>query len=122
MMPDEATVKKMSELLRLGAVMMSEACPICSLPLFKLRSGEVICPVHGRVQIVKSDEEIITVGTLAALDELEKFAVNTINRMRNELENGGLSMDLDSVRTLSMWLDILERVRRLKLIIERSRS
>lgn len=122
MMSDEVTVKKMSELLRLGAVMMSEACPICSLPLFKLRSGEVICPVHGKVQIVKSDEEIITVGTLTALDELEKFTVNTINKIRNELENGSLSMDLDSVRTLSIWLDILERVRRLKLIIERSRK
>lgn len=119
---DNAAVKKMSELLKLGAIMLSEACPICSLPLFKLRSGEVVCPTHGRVQIVKTDEEVINVGTLTALDELEKLAVNTINRLRAGFENGSIEMDLESIRTLGLWLDILERVRRLKLLIERSKK
>lgn len=111
----------MSELLRAGAVMLSESCPICSLPLFKLKSGEVICPTHGRVQIVKSDEEILSITTTASLDELERVAVSAINKLRRELEEENPDKsDLDIVKTLSAWLDVLERVRKLKIIIKHS--
>ncbi|MEM1982605.1 MAG: Sjogren's syndrome/scleroderma autoantigen 1 family protein [Sulfolobales archaeon] len=118
---EDLSVKKMSELLRAGAVMLSESCPICSLPLFKLKSGEVICPTHGRVQIVKSDEEILSITTTASLDELERVAVSAINKLRRELEEENPDKsDLDIVKTLSAWLDVLERVRKLKIIIKHS--
>ena len=37
-------VKKMAELLKLGAIMLPQKCPVknCNLPLFKLRSGEIV--------------------------------------------------------------------------------
>lgn len=118
---DDASIKKMSDLLRTGAVMLSESCPICSLPLFKLKSGEVICPTHGRVQIVKSDEEILSITTIASLDELERIAVSIINKLRKDLEDGDSNAnDSNIVRVLSAWLDILERVRRLKILIKHS--
>ncbi len=111
----------MSELLRAGAVMLSESCPICSLPLFKLRSGEVICPTHGRVQIVKSDDEVLSITTTASLDGLERVAVNAINKLRMELEGGNSELgDLNVIRALDAWLNVLERVRRLKIIIKHS--
>ncbi|MEM4856132.1 MAG: Sjogren's syndrome/scleroderma autoantigen 1 family protein [Sulfolobales archaeon] len=118
---DDANIKKMSDLLRTGAIMLSESCPICSLPLFKLKSGEVICPTHGRVQIVKSDEEILSITTIASLDELERVAVSIINKLRKDLEVGNSDAnDSNIVRMLVSWLDVLERVRRLKAIIKHS--
>ncbi|MCC6021566.1 MAG: hypothetical protein LM560_00370 [Desulfurococcaceae archaeon] len=119
----EASIKRMSELLKSGATMLSEACPICSTPLFKLRSGEVICPIHGRVQIVRSDEELLSVTTINTLDELEKFTVNTINRLRRELEEGNSDIkDERDIKLLNTWLEVLERIRRLKILIEHSRK
>jgi UPF0148 protein len=119
----EASIKRMSELLKSGATMLSEACPICSTPLFKLRSGEVICPIHGRVQIVRSDEELLSVTTINTLDELEKFTVNTINRLRRELEEGNSDIkDERDIKLLNTWLEVLERVRRLKILIEHSKK
>jgi UPF0148 protein len=119
----EASIKRMSELLKSGATMLSEACPICSTPLFKLRSGEVICPIHGRVQIVRSDEELLSVTTINTLDELEKFTVNTINRLRRELEEGNSDIkDERDIKLLNTWLEVLERIRRLKILIEHSKK
>jgi UPF0148 protein len=119
----EASIKRMSELLKSGATMLSEACPICSTPLFKLRSGEVICPIHGRVQIVRSDEELLSVTTINTLDELEKFTVNTINRLRRELEEGNSDIkDERDIKLLNTWLEVLERIRRLKILIGHSKK
>ncbi len=117
---DDLSVKKMGELLKAGAVMLGESCPICSLPLFRLRSGEVVCPTHGKVQIVRSDEEILSVTTTASLDELERVAVSALNKLRKELVEGDSSTgDLEVVKALEAWLDVLERVRRLKILIRR---
>ncbi len=118
----EVSIKKMSELLKSGATMLSEACPICSTPLFKLRSGEVICPVHGKVQIVKSDEELLSITTISVLDELEKFTISTVNRLRKELEMRDSDIkNEEDIKLLNTWLEVLERIRRLKILIERSR-
>lgn len=35
-------VKKMSDLMRSGAVMLEHTCPLCGLPLFRIKSGEVL--------------------------------------------------------------------------------
>ncbi|RLG83278.1 MAG: hypothetical protein DRO18_08050 [Thermoprotei archaeon] len=36
----EELIRKMTELLRSGAIMLDQACPLCGSPLFRLRSGE----------------------------------------------------------------------------------
>ncbi len=106
-------VKRMSDLMRSGAVMLDQTCPLCNLPLFKLRSGEVICPVHGPVKIVKSEDEAVEVLTTTVLRELEKVVArrlhNYINAVLKE-EN----LDLSGLRDLIYLLDVLERVRRIK--------
>ncbi|NON62549.1 Sjogren's syndrome/scleroderma autoantigen 1 family protein, partial [Acidianus sp. RZ1] len=53
----EGSVKKAAELLRQGAVMLTDSCPICNYPLFRTKSGDVVCPTHGKVYLVKNDEE-----------------------------------------------------------------
>ena len=109
-------IKRMTELLRSGAIMLDQACPACGSPLFKLRSGEVVCPIHGPIRVVKTEQEAIEVTTDAVLDEIEKMfserAVDVLRRLRTVKEDINESEEL--IKLLIYWLDILERVRRIK--------
>ncbi|MEM0037313.1 MAG: Sjogren's syndrome/scleroderma autoantigen 1 family protein [Zestosphaera sp.] len=106
-------VKRMSDLMRSGAVMLEQTCPLCGLPLFRLRSGEVVCPVHGAVKIVKSEDEAVEAVTSAVLREFEKVIARKLNTYINALakEEGLNSSELKDVIYL---LDILERIRRMR--------
>ncbi|MEM0000055.1 MAG: Sjogren's syndrome/scleroderma autoantigen 1 family protein [Desulfurococcaceae archaeon] len=104
--------KIMAELLKSGAVMLAEICPVegCNLPLFKLKSGEIVCPVHGRVHVVKTDEEVreVYARTYLAnvLERLEVHALKTIETLTG-------NSDVDPAE-LIRWLEVLERIQRLK--------
>lgn len=106
-------VKKMAELLKLGAVMLPQKCPVknCNLPLFKLRSGEIVCPTHGRVYLVRSDEEAKRVLSKASLmqvlDALEKKVIETLSRSSNNMLSA-------SYREIIGWLEVLERIIRIR--------
>ncbi|MEM0326214.1 MAG: Sjogren's syndrome/scleroderma autoantigen 1 family protein [Desulfurococcaceae archaeon] len=108
--------KIMAELLKSGAVMLAETCPVegCVLPLFKLRSGEIVCPVHGRVYIVKTDEEMREVYTKAQmstiLEKLELQVLKTIETLTN-------TSDVDPTDYIK-WLEVLERIQRLKSLLK----
>ena len=108
-------VKKMAELLKLGATMLAETCPVkgCNLPLFKLPSGEIICPVHGKVYMVKTEEE--------AVEVTEKITIkNTLDKVENkilEILNDLTNQTIPEPTELIAWLDALERVRRIKKLI-----
>ncbi len=108
-------VKKMAELLKLGATMLAETCPVkgCNLPLFKLPSGEIICPVHGKVYMVKTEEE--------AVEVTEKITIkNTLDKVENKILkilNDLINQTIPEPTELITWLDALERVRRIKKLI-----
>ncbi len=105
-------VKKMADLLRAGAAMLSERCPICGLPLFRLKSGEVVCPVHGRVYIVKTESEATRITVQGVLENIEKVAAEEIAKA---LERRGQGLD-----ELVRWLDVLERTERILSIMQDS--
>lgn len=114
---DDAVVKKMSELLRSGAVMLDLACPLCGTPLFKLRSGEIVCPTHGTVRVVKTDSEAIEMQSQAVLDILEAAATSRIISLAEAISvERAESSEEELLDHLDRWLEILERVRRLKLM------
>mgnify|MGYP001772586889 CR=1 FL=1 len=108
----DEVVKKMSDLMRSGAVMLEQTCPLCGLPLFRTRSGEVVCPIHGSVKIVKSEEEAVEAVSSAVLRELEKV----IARKLHAYVELFLKEDINSseMKDLIYLLDILERVRRIR--------
>ncbi|RLG87309.1 MAG: hypothetical protein DRO39_00780 [Thermoprotei archaeon] len=114
----QLALKKMSELLRAGATMLSETCPICGLPLFKLKSGEVVCPIHGRIFIARTEEEVAEASTLSVLTELEKAASAEISKFVKALRSGDIGNDPTALRTLAAWLDIIERVERIKQYLQ----
>ncbi|MEM2791177.1 MAG: Sjogren's syndrome/scleroderma autoantigen 1 family protein, partial [Thermofilaceae archaeon] len=55
---EDEVVRKMAAMLKSGAAMLEQTCPFCNVPLFRLKTGEVVCPSCGqRFVIVSSDEE-----------------------------------------------------------------
>ncbi len=110
-------IKKMAELLKSGATMLAETCPVegCNLPLFRLPSGEVVCPVHGKVYVVKSEEEVRSIEeelTITnVLDRIEKRVLENLSY----LVEGGMNS-----RELIEWLEVLERIRRIKNMLKKT--
>jgi UPF0148 protein len=106
--PGPEAMKRMVQLLQQGAVMLAETCPICGLPLFRLKSGEVVCPIHGRVVIVSSDEEEREVH----IDETVKLAeYRAALRVQQALEEG----EVDEVLR---WLNVIEAAERIRKLRE----
>ncbi|MGB9827837.1 hypothetical protein IMZ38_03575 [Thermosphaera chiliense] len=112
--------KIMAEYLKAGATMLSLTCPVegCGLPLFKLRSGEIVCAVHGKVHLVKSDEEVKEIRErITLIGVLDKLEEKTLNIIKEQSE----SEDVDP-REIIGWLEVLERIRRLKEISREKQS
>ena len=109
----QKALKKMAELLRSGATMLKESCPICGLPLFKLKSGEVVCPIHGPIKVVSSEAEAISAVTESVLNSLEKIISRKINDIIMEVAQGNEDL-LDYAKYLRELIDLLERIRRVK--------
>lgn len=108
---DPKVMKKMADLLRAGATMLAETCPICGLPLFRLKSGEVVCPIHGRVYIVRDESEAARVEVEGVLEQLERLVAR---RISEHIARGGIEGSAEELRSL---LDVLERVERILSLI-----
>lgn len=113
-------IKKMAELLKSGATMLAETCPVkdCNLPLFKLKSGEIVCPIHGKIYLVKTEEEArkieeeLTIRTI--LDKLERNILRIINER--------IDLGEFTAHDLINYLEIIERIYRIKSLISKSSS
>lgn len=101
---DPAVVKKMARLMMQGAVMLAERCPICGLPLFRLRSGDVVCPVHGKVIVVSDEEQADEIRLDYTIRMVEHYAASKVKSLIGE---GSPSEILD-------WLKVIEAVERIK--------
>ena len=101
---DPEVVAKMSRLLAEGANMLSDTCPQDGLPLFKLKSGDVVCPVHGKVWIVETEEEALEAEVEYVIGRLSHTAARRIREL----------MDSGSPDEILSWLRIIEAVERIK--------
>ncbi len=101
---DPRVVRKMAQLMMQGAVMLAETCPICGLPLFRLRNGDVVCPVHGRIIVVSSEEEAREVEIDSIVRDVEHYAAR---RVRESMEKGEPGEILD-------WLRVIEAAERIR--------
>jgi len=107
-------IAALSELLRSGAVMLDQSCPLCGSPLFKLKTGEVVCPIHGPVRIVKSEKEAVEATTDAVISELEKLVSIRIHKMILEEKRLNEPMPMHKLEELDKLLTILEKIKRIK--------
>jgi len=108
-------VKKMAELLKSGAAMLSETCPECGTPLFR-KGNETFCPKCNKpVVIIQSAEQETRLMTDRVLEDSEQILLGKIKElnlaMRNEREPEKL---IDYGNALSSWLGSIEKLRRLR--------
>ncbi len=108
-------IKRSAELLKQGATMLSLQCPKCGSPLFKIRTGEIVCPIHGRVHVISDESELIEEVSKDILSELEEKVVNKLRTMSNEIGTGrNPREEADYAEAFLNWLNVLEKIRNLK--------
>ncbi len=110
-----AEVKRMADLLRSGAVMLKETCPVCATPLFRLGKDTFCAKCNRPVAIVKSAEEEVRLAGQQVLDGLEQAIIDRVGEfaimIKNEREPSKLRELGEAVKT---YLSALEQVRKLK--------
>ena len=108
-------VKRMADLLRSGAVMLKETCPVCATPLFRLGKDTFCAKCNRPVAIVKSAEEEVRIASQQVLDGLEQAILEKIGELnvavKNEREIVRLRELGEAVKT---YLSALEQVRKLR--------
>ncbi len=109
-------IKRMAELLRQGATLTELACPACSAPLLRPRSGDLWCAkCEKKVIIVKEGEEQTNVAHSMAFESLEAVLLAKVLELQEKIQQ---EKDMDKLQklanTLSGLLDNLEKTRRVK--------
>ena len=108
-------VKRMAELLKSGATMLSENCPECGTPLFR-RGKETFCPKCNRtVVIIQSAEDESRLMTDRVLETSEQTLFVKIQEINTALKNETDPEKLVAYgNALSSWLSAIEKLRRLR--------
>lgn len=108
----EGSVKKMSELLRQGARMLSDTCPECGTPLFQLRNGDTMCPMCNRpVKYVKGDADPQAEAHKEQLEESLRKKIDEIHARLEEANDPTLIGELTD--TLMKLMEALDRTKKL---------
>lgn len=116
----EDAVRRAAELMRGGGVMLADVCILCGSPLFKMPNNEIVCPIHGRVMLVKTEEEVAEASIASVLTELEKSIANTLNSYLTKIKRG--EANYDDARDIVYWLDAIERIERIKKALHREET
>jgi UPF0148 protein len=110
-----AEVKRMADLLRSGATMLQETCPVCATPLFRL-GKDTFCPKCNRpVAIVKSVEEEVKLASQQVLDNLDQTVLEKIAELNAAIKNEhGLTPLRELGEAVKTYLSVLDQVRKLR--------
>jgi len=109
-------IKIMADLLRQGATLTEHACPACSSPIFKMRSGDLWCAsCQKRVIIVKEGEPEPEAKETPVFARLETTIMNKIEQIEKQLAEETDSEKLTTLgATLSSLLENLEKIKNIK--------
>ncbi len=108
----EGSIKKMGELLRQGARMLSDTCPECGTPLFQLRNGDTICPMCNRpVRYVKGDFDPQAEAHRERLEESLRKKIDEVQKRLEEADDPALMVELTD--TLVKLMEALDRAKKL---------
>jgi UPF0148 protein len=109
-------IKIMADLLRQGATLTEHACPACSSPIFKMRSGDLWCAsCQKRVIIVKEGEPEPEAKETPVFSRLETTIMNKIEQIEKQLAEETDPEKLTTLgATLSSLLENLEKIKNIK--------
>ena len=115
--PEEQHIKRMADLLRQGSTLTNLACPACSSPLFKLKSGDLWCAkCEKKVIIVKEGEEPTKITSPIILDTLEATLLAKLQEIQNKMQHETNIEEIQKLgRALSELLESLEKIKKLKV-------
>jgi UPF0148 protein len=110
-----AEVKRMADLLRSGATMLRETCPVCATPLFRL-GKDTFCPKCNRpVAIVKSSEDEVRLAGRQVLDNLEQVILQKVAELDMAIKNEhGLAPLRELGEAVKTYLSVLDQIRKLR--------
>ncbi len=108
-------VKKMAELLKSGAAMLSETCPECGTPLFR-KGNETFCPKCNKpVVIIQSADQESRLITDRVLEDSEQILLSKIKELNLAMKNERDPEKLIAYgNALASWLGSMEKLRRLR--------
>ncbi len=108
-------IKKMAEMLKSGATLLSEQCPVCGSPIFDVK-GKLYCSKCNRpVVLVRSAEEGEKIRSEIVLSKLEDTILRKINEINKAIESGNEIEKLEKVsNVIILWLELLEKIKKLK--------
>ncbi len=109
-------IQRMAFLLREGHTLLSEQCPQCNSPLFKMKSGEIYCAnCDKKVLIVKDEAQIESIMQNGILDDTSKVINMKIKQLNQQLDS---EKEFDALykmtRLLISYLESLEKLKTLK--------
>jgi UPF0148 protein len=115
---EEKHIKRMVDLLRQGSTLTDLACPACSSPLFKLKSGDLWCAkCEKKVIIVKEGEEPTKITSHIVLDTLETTLLTKVQEIQNKMQHEERIEELQKLgTTLSELLENLEKIKKVKRV------
>ena len=113
---NDASIKRMADLLRQGATLTDLACPNCFSPLFRLQDGSLWCGKdEKKVVIVKEGEEAPKASTNSAMEKLESTLMAKVQDLQKKIELNDNVEELGKLTTtLSELLNSLEKLKRMK--------
>jgi len=101
---DDASVKKMGELLRRGATMLADSCPQCGSPLFKV-DDEIYCVrCDQRVVYAESEEEVETQAVRTLIPELRTTLIAKLKALNELVES---ESDIEALTKLANLMVLL---------------
>lgn len=111
----EEYVRKAAELLKMGATLLPDTCPMCNVPLIRFR-GDVFCPKCGRkIILVRGDREAVAARAPIALADVEENIIAKILDVNARLAS---MEDLDDIKkageVMNILLKTLSLVRKLR--------
>ncbi len=113
---DDASVKKMAELLRRGAAMLADSCPQCGSPLFKV-GDDIYCVRCDRRIVYASAEEAVEVKAVKSLiPELRETLIGKLKALNELVES---ETDVEALtRLANLMVLLLQSLHRLETMKE----
>jgi len=108
-------MKEMAKLLRTGATMLSQSCPVCGSPLFKLKSGDTFCAKCQRKVVIVEEGEETTTEAGIMLESLERTIIKKISFLEGVLSSEEEPVKLKNVvDVIDALLESLQKLRSVK--------
>jgi len=106
-------IQHAADILRGGATMLAETCPVCGTPLFKT-GNEITCPKCNKpVVIIRKAEDETKILRTKVLENAERTLLNKISDVQAAIDKEN---DPESIRkltgSLTELLNALEKIRR----------